>query len=481
MTITLGGGSSSSGSGGGVTDPLNPSDGTQDVSGNLNVTGQVDVGTDLEVGGTFLFADGTEASPGIAPTGSTDTGLRRQDANVPMTFVVGGSDVIRFRSDGNVGINTANPIADLHLTGNMWIESGGYNFKQPNQANADLAFFRGGTEDSGVFMFKRYETDWTLLQVQAPTSPNNSWESTIALVRGEEPNLEFIDFYNNGYPVGNGGEEQYGLRIQKRGTGQWRDFTFDFWEGLGTTKHEAVRITPGLKTSFGGPYGRQPLTTVDVHGNVTASGIYAHPGETITISGSEAVFTGNIRLGANQQLILDNDSDSYFISDADDLVKLRVGGTTRMRWEDGEVRVPGDDFSVDGGSVSVAGGITLSGTQVATLGHQQTYTKAQNHQIVTLVSGTTVNWDASESNLFEFTLTQDTTLANPTNLGPGSYAFWVYQNESGGHTLDFGSNFKYQNGEKPTVTTSGNAVDIFNVLSDGTSCYVVSSPNFFRP
>ena len=49
------------------------------------------------------------------------------------------------------------------------------------------------------------------------------YEATLALVRGDEPNLEIVDLYNNGYPS----ETQYGIRIRKYGTGEFRDFVFD--------------------------------------------------------------------------------------------------------------------------------------------------------------------------------------------------------------------------------------------------------------
>lgn len=246
----------------------------------------IDSSDNIAIPGQIRAATGSLSAPAIAfPDGSYNSGIRQQDTDIPMAFVIKGSDVMRFRGDGNVGINTNNPIADFHLTGDMWVENGGYNFVAPGQSNADLAFYRGGTTASGVFVFKRFSNDWTILQVNAPTAPNNSYEATIALVRGDGVNDEFIDFYNNGYPPGQGTEQQYGMRIQKRGTGEWRDFVFDFWEGLGTDKHEAVRITPGLKTAFGGPEDYQPLTTVDVNGNVTASGIYARNG-TLTLSGT---------------------------------------------------------------------------------------------------------------------------------------------------------------------------------------------------
>jgi hypothetical protein len=82
--------------------------------------------------------------------------------------------------------------------------------------------YASGSEDIQVLRHFGTKPN-TLLKIWAPTGPlTDNHEATVALVRGDNDE-EFIDIYNNGYTS----ETQYGIRIQKRATGQWRDFFFD--------------------------------------------------------------------------------------------------------------------------------------------------------------------------------------------------------------------------------------------------------------
>ncbi len=157
---------------------------------------------------------------------------------------------MRVDSNGNLGIGTENPSAAFNVaSGDILMEGGGYNFARPkeniaDEAVADLAFFRGGTAKDGVFMMKRYAQEHTVLQINSPPDSMKPYEATLALVRGDEPNLESIDLYNNGYPS----ETQYGIRMRKHGTGQFQDFVFDYDDG--TAKLEVLRLTPDLNVGI---------------------------------------------------------------------------------------------------------------------------------------------------------------------------------------------------------------------------------------
>jgi hypothetical protein len=62
-------------------------------------------------------------------------------------------------------------------------------------------------------------------------------EATLSLVHTDDAgNSEFLDFYNDYYES----TKQYGIRVQKRGTGEYRPFVIDFYDG--TTKSEALTI-----------------------------------------------------------------------------------------------------------------------------------------------------------------------------------------------------------------------------------------------
>lgn len=121
--------------------------------------------------------------------------------------------------------------------------------------------------------------------------------------------------------------------------------------------------------------------------------------------------------------------------------------------------------------VTVPGGITASGQQVATLGHTQKYGKQQYSDIVTLTYGSSISIDASASNTFEVTLTSTSgTLANPTNLAKGmSFTVIINQDATGGRALGYGSFYDFGSEGGPSLVTQASGVS--NLLS----CFALST------
>ena len=173
-----------------------------------------------------------------------------------------------FPSSGNVGIGTINPNGILHIVGtgsqNLLLQNAGIGFSPESSGDAD-------------FVLARWEnyfldlTNWgsgeaaaaTALRISAHHTAGK--EATLALVRGSGGNLEFLDFYNMGYT----NASQYGIRIQKRGTGGYRDFVFDQFDG--TTYNPLLILT---KTGFTGVGTKTPLQKLDVTGNIRTSGSF---------------------------------------------------------------------------------------------------------------------------------------------------------------------------------------------------------------
>lgn len=110
-------------------------------------------------------------------------------------------------------------------------------------------------------------------------------------------------------------------------------------------------------------------------------------------------------------------------------------------------------------------------TNVANLNVDEAWTARQQVSPVSLTDGSTISVDASLRNAFTVTLTGNShTLANPTNLQPGTYIFMIIQDATGSRTgFATGSAYKYPGGTAPTWTTTANAVDRIVCYADTTS------------
>ncbi len=172
-----------------------------------------------------------------------------------------GAEAYYDETTERIGIGTAHPQSKLHIKGgDIYLQGGGYNFVPPGGGAADLAFYRGGT---GFGILRRFAPEYTVMQIWAPPSSFGSHEATLALVRGDEPNVEFMDIYNNGYA----GATQYGIRIQKRGEGEYRDFVFDYSDG--TAINEVMRLKPSGAVGIGTD---SPAALLHVEGDLIARG-----------------------------------------------------------------------------------------------------------------------------------------------------------------------------------------------------------------
>jgi hypothetical protein len=146
-------------------------------------------------------------------------------------------------TSGNVGIGRTDPQATLHVKGGgITIEdvmgAGRLGFAETGENNARIVLYRGGQHCAAsgspdITILRNFPQSadscvvWTILKIWAPGGAvANDREATLTLSRGDNDE-EFMDVYNNGYTS----ETQYGIRIQKRGTGSYRDFAFDQFDG----------------------------------------------------------------------------------------------------------------------------------------------------------------------------------------------------------------------------------------------------------
>jgi hypothetical protein len=110
----------------------------------------------------------------------------------------------------------------------------------------------------------------------------------------------------------------------------------------------------------------------------------------------------------------------------------------------------------------------------------QTFTAAQRGTITTLTPGTTVTPDFAVSNNFSLTPTQNTTIANPTNLTAGqSGSIFIVQDGTGSRTAAWGSYWDFAGGVAPTLTTTAAGVDrVDYVVRSSTSIHTVFTGNY---
>lgn len=219
------------------------------------------------------------------------TSPRRLSTPWPPFIEGGGGDVTKVYVDGSLNAKVSK--SGDTMTGALTIEGDGDQYLILD--NAALGFAAEGTR-YGDIVLARYEdyflelmnwasgeaADATVLRISANTTSGK--EATLALVRGDWPNIEFLDLYNNGYV----NSSQYGIRIQKRGTGIFRDFVIDSDDG--ETKTNAINI------KFSDLNDSATLTT-DFYSDVSISGKTFLNGD--IYAENSIGYTGDVSAGAS--------------------------------------------------------------------------------------------------------------------------------------------------------------------------------------
>jgi len=109
-----------------------------------------------------------------------------------------------------------------------------------------------------------------------------------------------------------------------------------------------------------------------------------------------------------------------------------------------------------------------------------TFTAQQNFPATAITStAASIAWNLATAQSAKHTLTENTTLANPTNMvDGGTYILRLTQHASAAKTLAFGNAYKVPGGGGFTMSTGVGAVDILTFTSDGTSMYMVGQKAF---
>jgi hypothetical protein len=92
-------------------------------------------------------------------------------------------------------------------------------------------------------------------------------------------------------------------------------------------------------------------------------------------------------------------------------------------------------------------------------------------KLTTLTDGATINWATTFLEVAKVTLGGNRTMAAPTAIANGGiYRLIVIQDGTGTRTLTWNAVFKWPAGVAPVLTTTANAIDIFDFVSqDGTN------------
>ena len=95
------------------------------------------------------------------------------------------------------------------------------------------------------------------------------------------------------------------------------------------------------------------------------------------------------------------------------------------------------------------------------------FTKNQSVAPSALISGASINTEASLSNNLRLVLGENATLANPTSMTAGmTLNFEIVQDGTGSRTLAYDSKFKFPGGVVPVLSTAPNAIDLMSCYYD---------------
>lgn len=130
------------------------------------------------------------------------------------------------------------------------------------------------------------------------------------------------------------------------------------------------------------------------------------------------------------------------------------------------------------GPITFAAGQTIAGYGL--LDGTQSWTKAQRGSVVALTSTAgVVTPDFAAGNNFSLTLTEATTLDNPTNLTAGQSGFITVTQDATARTLSYGSSWKWEGGTPQISTTPSSVNTITYVVNSAThiTAKLVNSPS----
>lgn len=154
---------------------------------------------------------------------------------------------------------------------------------------------------------------------------------------------------------------------------------------------------------------------------------------------------------------------------------LSVSHTDSTVWEYKTISGTANQVNV----VHAAGSTTFSLPQsidtAATVVFNNVNAPVVKSAITTLIDAANIAWNMLNGIHSTVTLTANRTLDNPTNMQAGAIVVLkVVQDGVGGHTLNYGTAFKWAGASAPVSAPGANAVTILTFICDGTNLYEMS-------
>ena len=115
----------------------------------------------------------------------------------------------------------------------------------------------------------------------------------------------------------------------------------------------------------------------------------------------------------------------------------------------------------------------MLGTSVETArcGTAREYTKAQNFDETTLADGV-ISWNLEDNQCAKVVMSQNCTFGTPNYRKAGAtYALTLVQDATGGRTVTWDTEFKWEGGTAPTLASGANETTILCFYCDGTNLY----------
>lgn len=252
--------------------------------------------------------------------------------------------------------------------------------------------------------------------------------------------------------------------------------------------------------------------TVDVVSNVATSTILGRTtggsGDSEELSASQVRTLINVedgatadQTGAEIKAAYEGEADTNAFTDAE---QTKLGGIeTAAKDDQNSSEVPYDNTASNLNATNVKDALDelkepieidtwngLSAPQQAAVKFAVVY-DADGATTTSIVQGTSatltsaagsITWVGDEANTLNVTLTEDTTIQNPSTPQIGAiYQFIVTQDSNGLHTLSWGNQFAFPDGTAPVMTLDPNAVDVYTAYWNGTIFITTYVQNFLTP